>query len=89
DVVATQRALVAAEIATATAATAGIADARRAALADAEAASAQHKALAASSPMLDRQVEAIHMLAAKGYASKLRLLDMQRQQQSERGNLAA
>ncbi|MDR6115791.1 MULTISPECIES: HlyD family type I secretion periplasmic adaptor subunit [unclassified Sphingomonas] len=86
DVAATQRRLVAAQIAGARATEAGLAAARRSALSDAEAAAQQMRTYAANQPLLDRQVQAVETLAQRGYASGMRVLEMQRQQRAEAGN---
>lgn len=86
DVLDTQRRLVAAQLGSARAADAGLAAARRSALADAAGAGDQMRALDANRPLMERQVKAIETLAARGYASGLRVLDMQRQRHSEMGS---
>jgi hemolysin D len=86
DVASTQRRLVAAQLAGARAAEAGLAAARRSALSDAQAASEQVRTYAANQPLLDRQVAAIETLAQRGYASGMRVLEMQRQRRAESGN---
>lgn len=86
DVLDTQRRLVAAQLGSARAADAVLAAARRSALADAAGAGDQMRALDANRPLMERQVKAIETLAARGYASGLRVLDMQRQRHSEMGS---
>lgn len=86
DVADTQRRLVSAQLSGARAADAGLSAARRSALADAGAAADQLRALDANRPLLDRQVSAIQSLADKGYASGLRLIEVQRQRRTEMGN---
>lgn len=81
----TQRRLIAAQIAENEAAVAGMAAARASSLSDAQAAADQVRTLDRTVPVLDRELEAMHGLEAKGYAPGLKLLEMERQRHSEAG----
>lgn len=85
-VAATQVRLITAQLAEVEATAAGLESARRSALADAQAASAQMTKLTETLPILDRQLEAMRRLDAKGYAPGLRLLDLERQRRAESGD---
>lgn len=85
EVVDTQRRLIAAQIAEVEASTASLAAARATALSDADAAHAQVAKLSDTVPILDRQIENMNRLDAKGYAPGQRLLELQRQRRSEAG----
>ncbi len=85
NVAETQRKLIAAQVAQSNAATAGMAAARLSALSDARAASEQIRALNRTVPVLDRELDAMHGLEAKGYAPGLKLLELERQRHSEVG----
>jgi hemolysin D len=85
DVIDTQRRLIAAQIAEVEATTASLAAARATALSDARAASAQVSKLTDTVPILDRQIDNMNRLDAKGYAPGLRLLELQRQRRQEAG----
>jgi len=85
DVADTQRRLIEAQVAESQAATASMASARRSALADAQAAADQIKTYDRTVPVLDRELDAMHGLEAKGYAPGLKLLEMERQRHSEIG----
>jgi hemolysin D len=87
DVAETQRRLIAAQIAETNATVAGLAAARDTALADAMSARAQVAKLSDTVPILDRQLENMNRLDAKGYAPGLRLLELQRQRRQEAGEL--
>lgn len=75
DVADTQRRLVAAQLATIRAEGAGLAAARD-----------QVRTYDANRPLMDKHLAAITTLADKGYASGLRLLEVQRQRRSEAGS---
>ncbi|MXO65953.1 HlyD family type I secretion periplasmic adaptor subunit [Altericroceibacterium endophyticum] len=85
DVVDTQRRLIAAQFAQSEAGIAGMAAARTSSLADARAATEQIKTLDQTAPVLERELDAMHGLEAKGYAPGLKLLEMERQKHSEAG----
>lgn len=87
DVAETQRRLIAAQIAETNATVAGLAAARDTALADTASARAQVAKLSDTVPILDRQLENMNRLDAKGYAPGLRLLELQRQRRQEAGEL--
>lgn len=86
EVEAIQRRLVATALAEHHAQNMGLEAARQSALADAQAAAETVRAYNATAPLLNKQVGAIEELAKKGYASKFRLLEIQRQHLSEKGN---
>lgn len=81
----TQRRLIAAQLAEIEASAASLASARTTALSDANAARANAARLADTVPILDRQIERMNRLDAKGYAPGQRLLEMQRQRRAEAG----
>lgn len=81
----TQRRLIAAQLAEIEASAASLASARMTALSDANAARANAARLADTVPILDRQIERMNRLDAKGYAPGQRLLEMQRQRRAEAG----
>jgi hemolysin D len=85
DVAETQRRLVAAQLAEVDATTSSLAAARASSLADAQAARAQVAKLGDTVPILDRQIENMNRLDARGYAPGLRLLELQRQRRQEAG----
>jgi len=82
----TQRRLIAAQLAEIEATTASLANARSSALADANAARATAARLADTVPILDRQIERMKRLDAKGYAPGQRLLELERQRRGEAGD---
>lgn len=84
-VVETQRRLIAAQIAEIDATAASLAAARATALSDAAAARAQVEKLSDTVPILDRQIDNMLRLDAKGYAPGQRLLELQRQRRQETG----
>jgi hemolysin D len=86
DVAATQRQLIAAQLAEVQSTVAGYAAARNSALAEAQAAAATRAKLDDTLPILDHQLEAMNRLDAKGYAPGMRLLELQRQRRSEQGD---
>lgn len=86
DVAETQRRLIAAQLAEIEATTASLANARSSALADANAARATAARLADTVPILDRQIERMKRLDAKGYAPGQRLLELERQRRGEVGD---
>lgn len=86
EVAETQRRLISAQVANANAAVAGMAAARQSALADARSAGEQIRKFQETTPVLDRELEAMNGLAAKGYAPGLRLLELQRQRRGEQGD---
>lgn len=88
EVAETQRRLIAAQLAEIEATAASLANARAAALADASAASATAARLADTVPMLDRQIERMNRLDAKGYAPGQRLIELERQRRAEAGERA-
>lgn len=81
----TQRRLIAAQVAESNAATASMAAARASSLSDAQAAADQIRTFNKTVPVLDRELDAMHGLEAKGYAPGLKLLEMERQRHSESG----
>lgn len=85
DVAETQRRLIAAQISESDAAAAGMAAARASALSDARAAAEQIRTLNRTVPVLERELDAMHGLEAKGYAPGLKLLEMERQRHNEIG----
>jgi hemolysin D len=86
DVAETQRRLVAAQLAEVEATTSSLSAARSSALSDAQAAQAQVDKLAATVPILDRELEAMNRLDRRGYAPGMRLLELQRQRRQEAGD---
>jgi hemolysin D len=85
EVADTQRRLIAAQVAESSAAISGMAAARSSALSDAQAAADQIRTFDRTMPVLDRELDAMHGLEAKGYAPGLKLLEMERQRHSEVG----
>ncbi|WBO24458.1 HlyD family type I secretion periplasmic adaptor subunit [Sphingomonas abietis] len=85
DVADTQRRLITAQVAESEASMAGMAAARASSLAEAEAAADQIRTSDQTLPVLDRELEAMHGLEAKGYAPGLKLMEMDRQRHSEAG----
>jgi hemolysin D len=85
SVVDTQRRLIAAQVAESNAAIAGMAAARASSLSDAQVAAEQIQTFNKTVPVLDRELDAMHGLEAKGYAPGLKLLEMERQRHSESG----
>jgi hemolysin D len=85
EVADTQRRLIAAQLAEIEASSASLAAARSTALSDASAARATVARLADTVPILDRQIDRMNRLDAKGYAPGQRLLEMQRQRRQEVG----
>ncbi len=79
EVADTQRRLIASQLEEIEATSASLAAARSSSLSDASAARAQVAKLADTVPMLDRQIERMNRLDAKGYASGQRLIELQRQ----------
>lgn len=86
DVAETQRRLIAAQLAEIEATTASLANGRASALADASAARATAARLADTVPILDRQIDRMNRLDAKGYAPGQRLLELERQRRAEAGD---
>lgn len=86
EVVETQRRLIAAQVAASNAGVASMAAARDSSLADARSASSQIRKFEATVPVLDRELDAMNGLAAKGYAPGLRLMELQRQRRGEEGD---
>lgn len=82
----TQRRLIAAQLAEIEATISSLANARSSALADASAATATAARLADTVPILDRQIERMKRLDAKGYAPGQRLLELERQRRGEVGD---
>jgi len=85
DVATAQRRLIEAQVAESRDERAGMVAARESALADANAASDQIRAYGDTVPVLDKEIDAMNDLAAKGYAPGLKLLELQRQRRSEAG----
>lgn len=85
EVADTQRRLIAAQLAEIEATSASLAAARATALSDASAARATVARLADTVPILDRQIDRMNRLDAKGYAPGQRLLEMERQRRQEVG----
>ncbi|WOF43893.1 HlyD family type I secretion periplasmic adaptor subunit [Sphingopyxis indica] len=85
EIAMTQRRLIAAQLAEIEATAASLASARATALSDANAARANAARLADTVPILDRQIERMNRLDAKGYAPGQRLLELQRQRRAEAG----
>ena len=85
EIAQTQRRLIAAQLAEIEASAASLASARATALSDANAARANAARLADTVPILDRQIERMNRLDAKGYAPGQRLLELQRQRRAEAG----
>ncbi|MEJ7928202.1 HlyD family type I secretion periplasmic adaptor subunit [Sphingobium sp. AN641] len=82
----TQRRLIAAQLAELDANTASLSAARASAMSDAQSAQAQVAKLRDTVPILDRQIDNMNRLDAKGYAPGLRLLELQRQRRQEAGD---
>ena len=87
QIAATQARLIAAQIAEVNAAAAGFEAARRSSLADMQAASSQIAKYKETVPILSHELDNMRELDAKGYAPGLRLLELQRQQRAEAGDL--
>jgi hemolysin D len=87
QIAATQTRLIAAQIAEVNAAAAGFDAARRSSLADKQAASSQIAKFRETVPILSHELDNMRELDAKGYAPGLRLLELQRQQRGEAGDL--
>ncbi len=85
EIAETQRRLIAAQLAEIEAMSASLAAARATALSDANAARANAARLADTVPNLDRQIDRMNRLDAKGYAPGQRLLELQRQRRAEAG----
>lgn len=85
EIAETQRRLIAAQLAEIEAMSASLAAARATALSDAGAARANAARLADTVPILDRQIDRMNRLDAKGYAPGQRLLELQRQRRAEAG----
>lgn len=85
EVVETQHRLIAAQLAEIEATGASLSAARMTALSDAAAARAQVAKLSDTLPLLDRQIERMNRLDAKGYAPGQRLIELQRQRRAEVG----
>lgn len=77
--------MIAAQVAESDAASAGMAAARQSSLAEADAAAHQIRTYEETVPVLDKELDAMNGLAAKGYAPGLKLLELQRQRRSEAG----
>lgn len=86
DVADTQARLVAAQLAEVEATIASLGASRSSSLSDARMAEAQVARLGDTIPILDRQLENMRRLDAKGYAPGSRLLELQRQRRSEAGD---
>ncbi|WP_232492746.1 HlyD family type I secretion periplasmic adaptor subunit [Novosphingobium kaempferiae] len=85
EVAETQRRLIAAQLAQTQAAIAGFAAARQSSLADALSADRQVRKYGATMPVLNKEIDAMNGLAAKGYAPGLRLMELERQRHAELG----
>lgn len=81
----TQRRLITAQLAEIEATSASLAASRATALSDAGAARASAARLADTVPILDRQIDRMNRLDAKGYAPGQRLLELERQRRQEVG----
>ncbi|MCK0530673.1 HlyD family type I secretion periplasmic adaptor subunit [Sphingobium agri] len=81
----TQRRLIAAQLAQLDASVSSLNAARASAMSDARSAQAQVAKLHDTVPILDREIENMNRLDAKGYAPGLRLLELQRQRRQEAG----
>ena len=88
EVAATQSRLIAAQIAEVEASAAGLEAARRSSLADEQAAGSQIAKYRETVPILSHELDNMRSLDAQGYAPGLRLLELQRQQRGEAGDLA-
>ena len=86
DIAITQRRLIEAQVGAIEATAASLAAARSSSLSEAGAAAAQAAKLDATVPILDRELEAMQRLDAKGYAPGMRLLELQRQRRGEAGD---
>jgi hemolysin D len=86
DVADTQRRLVAAQLAEVDASVSSLSAARSSSLSDAAVAAAQINKLTETLPILDRELDNMNRLDAKGYAPGLRLLELQRQRRQEAGD---
>jgi hemolysin D len=82
----TQHRLIAAQLAEIEATAASLANARSSARADANAARANVARLSDTVPILDRQIERMNRLDAKGYAPGQRMLELERQRRGEAGD---
>jgi len=88
DVAETQARLVRAQLAEVEATIASLGAARSSSLSDARMAEAQIARLSDTIPLLDRQLENMYRLDAKGYAPGSRLLELERQRRGEAGDRA-
>jgi hemolysin D len=86
EVAETQHRLIAAQLAEIEATAASLANARASSLADVSASRASASRLSDTLPILDRQIDRMNRLDAKGYAPGQRLLELQRQRRSEAGD---
>lgn len=86
DMVATQQRLATTIVAAHHAEQRQLAASRASAMLDMDAAVKTMNTYDATAPMLDKQVAAVQTLAEKGYASRFRVLELQRQQKTEQGN---
>ncbi len=86
EVADTQRRLIAAQIAEVDATASSLVAARSSSISDANAAAAQMRQLSETVPILDREIDNMNRLDAKGYAPGLRLLELQRQRRQEAGS---
>ena len=85
NVATAQAELVAAQLAEVSSTVAGYGASRASSLADVQAATATHDKLDGTIPILNREVDAMEKLDAKGYAPGNRLLELQRQRRSDQG----
>jgi len=86
EVVDTQRRLVAAQLAELEASVSSLSAARASSLSDAGAAAAQISKLDETTAILDQELANMKRLDSKGYASGIRLLELQRQRRQEQGD---
>jgi len=81
----TQQRLIAAQLAELNATTASLSAARSSAMSEANSAQAQVAKYRDTVPILDREIDNMNRLDARGYAPGLRLLELQRQRRQEAG----
>jgi hemolysin D len=88
DIRLTQERLIAAQLHELESTVAGYRAARQSAQSDLQSAMATRDKLSATLPLLQRELDAMNVLDAKGYAPGMRLLELQRQYRSEQGERA-
>jgi hemolysin D len=86
EVAEAQRKLIDAELREMNATVAGLEASRRASLADAGAAIATRNKMDGTMPMIDKEIQAMNRLDARGYAPGMRLNELQRQRRSDEGD---